>query len=97
MKFDCFDWGSGNKDKCRKHGVSIYEVESLFLKALSASPDLKHSKSEQRFRGAGTTSTGRHLFIIFTLRNKNDNLLIRPISARYMHKKEIKEYEKEIS
>jgi len=33
--------------------------------------------------------------MIFTLRRKNDELLIRPISARYMHKKEIEAYEKE--
>jgi hypothetical protein len=35
------------------------------------------------------------VFIIFTLRREGDELLIRPISARYMHKKEIEAYEKE--
>jgi len=35
------------------------------------------------------------VFIVFTLRRKGDELLIRPISARYMHKKEIDAYEKE--
>jgi uncharacterized DUF497 family protein len=31
MKFDGFDWDSGNRAKCQKHGVSIAEIESLFL------------------------------------------------------------------
>jgi hypothetical protein len=35
------------------------------------------------------------VFIVFTLRRKGEEALIRPISARYMHKKEIEAYEKE--
>ncbi len=35
------------------------------------------------------------MFIVFTLRRKGDEMLIRPSSARYMHKKEIDAYEKE--
>jgi uncharacterized protein len=35
------------------------------------------------------------VFIVFTIRRKGDELLIRPISARYMHQKEIEAYEKE--
>ena len=35
------------------------------------------------------------MFIVFTLRRKGDELLIRPIGAPYMHKKEIDAYEKE--
>jgi hypothetical protein len=38
---------------------------------------------------------GRGVFIVFTLRRKGDEVLIRPISARYMHKKEIEAYEEE--
>jgi uncharacterized DUF497 family protein len=50
---------------------------------------------KKRFRAIGRTEKGRGVFIIFTLRRKGDELLIRPISARYMHKKEIEAYEKE--
>lgn len=32
---------------------------------------------------------------MFTLRHKGDEVLIRPISDRYMHKKEIEAYEKD--
>ena len=32
---------------------------------------------------------------MFTLRQKGDEALIRPISARFMHKKEVDAYKKE--
>jgi uncharacterized DUF497 family protein len=52
-----------------------------------------------RKRNAGFTQwgngDGRRVFLVFTLRRKGDKQLIRPISARYMHKKEIESYEKE--
>ena len=35
------------------------------------------------------------MFIVFTFRRKGDEVLIRPVSARYMHKKETEAYEKE--
>lgn len=97
MEFDGFDWDYGNKNKCQKHGVSISEVESIFYKKPLVAPDIKHSDQEQRFRTIGITLEGRYLFTIFTLRKKNNLIFIRPISARYMHKKETKNYEKEIS
>ena len=35
------------------------------------------------------------MFIIFTWRNEHaDSALVRPISARYMHKSEVEAYEK---
>lgn len=33
------------------------------------------------------------MFVAFTFRNRNGEQLIRPISARYMHEKEAREYE----
>lgn len=51
--------------------------------------------SERRFRAIGYTDKGRGVFIVFTFRKKGDEVLIRPISARYMHKKEVDAYEKE--
>lgn len=41
----------------------------------------------------GTTSEGRYVFIAFTLRESELGILIRPISARYMHEREIRRYE----
>jgi hypothetical protein len=37
---------------------------------------------------------GRPLFVAFTLRTRDNRQLIRPISARFMHAKEIAAYEK---
>lgn len=90
-----FDWDRGNRAKCEKHGLSVEAVESLFARPLAILPDTAHSQQEKRLKAIGRTEKGRGVFIIFTLRRKNDELLIRPISARYMHKKEIEAYEKE--
>ena len=50
MKFDGFDWDSGNRAKCQKHGVLIAEIENLFLGKPLVAPDVLHSSKEQRFR-----------------------------------------------
>ena len=94
MQIDGFDWDQGNIDKCRKHGVSINEIESLFAGPTVILPDKQGSAREQRFRAIGTTPQRRPAFIVFTYRMTDDVVLIRPISARYMHKKEIESYEK---
>lgn len=70
-------------------------IESLFTREVAILPDTAHSQKERRFRAIGRTDKGRGVFIVFTLRRKRDEVLIRPISARYMHKKEIESYEKE--
>ncbi|HUA83141.1 MAG TPA: BrnT family toxin [Bryobacteraceae bacterium] len=90
-----FDWDKGNRAKCGKHGLSVSVIESLFTRALAILPDAAHSRSERRFRAIGRTEKGRGVFIVFTLRRKGDEVLIRPISARYMHREEIEAYEKE--
>ena len=51
--------------------------------------------TEERFVAVGRTAEGRPLFVTFTLRSRLGKQLIRPISARYMHRKEIEKYEKE--
>ncbi|MGO9864160.1 MAG: BrnT family toxin [Terriglobales bacterium] len=90
-----FEWDRGNQAKCEKHGLSIAAIESLFTHPLAILPDAAHSQREKRLRAIGRTDKGRAVFIVFTLRRKGEELLIRPISARYMHKKEIETYEKE--
>ena len=81
MKFDGFDWDSGNRAKCQKLGVSIAEIESLFSGSPLVAPDVLHSSKEQRFRAVGRTMKKRPLFIVFTLRNNGETLLIRPIEC----------------
>lgn len=94
LKVTNFDWDDGNAAKCKKHGLSIAQVESLFdSDELFVAPDIKHSGSEQRLFAVGILSNGRHAFVAFTYRKEK----IRPISARYMHQKERLQYEKIIA
>jgi uncharacterized protein len=58
-------------------------------------PDEAHSQDETRLRAIGKDQTGRHVFIVFAIRSRAENTFIRPISARFMHSKEIAHYEKE--
>ena len=90
-RIDGFDWDVGNREKCQKHGLSIEDVEH----ALSAGTMIERdpSPSEARYRAVGMTGTGRHAFIVFTLRGRGGRVLIRPVSARYMHAREVRRYE----
>ena len=92
-----FDWDDGNRAKCEKHGVSIAEIEALFVSGPRVAPDPKHSADEDRLIAVGKTSAGRPLFVAFTMRTKEGRRLIRPVTARYMHAREIAAYEKESS
>jgi uncharacterized DUF497 family protein len=90
-----FDWDRGNRGKCQKHGVSILEIEDLFTHSPRIAPDPRHSADEDRLIAVGRTNAGRPVFVAFTMRTKNERRLIRPVTARYMHAKEIAAYEKE--
>jgi len=83
----------GNRAKCRKHGVSVGEIEGLFLDGDPiVLPDHRHSGSERRLLAVGQTAGGRNLYVVFTLRWAGERVQLRPISARYMHAKEIRTY-----
>ena len=91
-----FDWDGGNEEKCLTHGVSIGEIETLFHSTVMILPDDAHSTdTEERRLAIGKTRRGRHILVAFTLRERDEETLIRPISARYMHREEIEHYEKE--
>jgi uncharacterized DUF497 family protein len=95
MEFSGFDWDRDNLEKCQKHGISAEVIESVFDRPVAILPDETHSRTEQRLRAIGKTAERRAIFVVFTLRRRGDDILIRPISARYMHDKEVKSYEKE--
>jgi uncharacterized protein len=90
-----FDWEEGNRAKCQRHGLSPAEVEALFDRPLLIIPDEAHSQDERRLRAIGKTTRGRSVFLVFTVRERGGKRLIRPITARYMHRKEVISYEKE--
>lgn len=95
LRVSGFDWDEGNREKCQEHGVPMTEIEDLFAHSPQIAPDPKHSMDEDRSIAVGRTSTGRPVFVAFTIRTKNQRRLIRPVTARYMHAKEIATYEKE--
>jgi uncharacterized DUF497 family protein len=90
--FECigFDWDKDNLFKnWEKHKVSASECEQAFFnRPLVTRSDSGHSHNEVRFYALGQSDTGRHLFIVFTLRGN----LIRIISARDMKRKERNAY-----
>jgi uncharacterized DUF497 family protein len=97
LRVSGFDWDEGNRRKCQQHGLSILEIEALFANGPRVAPDPKHSAAEDRLIAVGRGKTGRPIFVAFTLRAKGKVCLIRPVTARYMHSKEIEAYEKESS
>jgi uncharacterized protein len=95
LEFKGFDWDEGNGTKnLAKHGVSKEAIETFFGGSQTVSHDPKHSHKEQRYLAVGVTSEGRWMLVSFTIRNKAGVRLLRPISARYMHAREVKDYEK---
>jgi len=90
-----FDWDDGNRAKCQKHGLSVEQIEAIFADNPRTAPDPKHSDVEDRLIAIGRTRAGRPVFVAFTVRNKSGNRFIRPVTARYMHAKEVAAYEKE--
>ena len=94
LRSDGFDWDDGNCEKCVKHGVSVASIEDLFSRTVAIVAD--PTAGEERFRAVGQTAAGRSVLLVFTWRERNGLRLIRPISARYMHKREILAYEEEI-
>jgi hypothetical protein len=97
MKVSGFDWDEANHGKCQKHGVSIEEIEAVLTGSARVAPDLAHSADEDRFIAVGRTAAGRAIFVAFTFRHKGRKRLIRPVSARYMHRRESEAYDKESS
>ena len=91
MKISGFEWDAGNWPKCGKHGVSRLEIEQVFKGTPAVMPD--PHPDEPRVRAIGKTQAGRSVFLVFMLRKSAEETLLRPISARYMHQKEIDHYE----
>lgn len=65
-----FDWDTGNRAKCQKHGVPIAEIEAPFMGNPRIASDPRHSHDEDRMIAVGRTSVGRPVFVAFTLRGK---------------------------
>lgn len=93
-KIKGFQWDKGNVDKSyQKHGITPNRAEEVFLdRNLGIERDIKHQEIEDRYIAIGKTSSGRILFVVFTLRKNK----IRIISARSANEKERRKYETSI-
>lgn len=74
--------------------MAIEIIEEFFRGDVRIIGDESHSKTEERFIAFGRTSNDRPIFIGFTYRQAEVGFLIRPITARFMHRKEVEQYEK---
>lgn len=94
-KVQGFQWDAGNGRKSAdKHAVSQSEAEQIFFnEPLLLVADARHSRSEQRLHAIGRTEDGRILHVTFTLRD--EDRLIRVISARDASRKERTRYEQD--
>jgi uncharacterized DUF497 family protein len=93
IRVDGFEWDKGNIEKCQTHGMTPAEIEQVFDNVVQIAGDAAHSQDEARQLLIGRTLANRPAFVVFTLRRHDERLLIRPLSARYMHARELKRYE----
>ncbi|TSA04312.1 MAG: BrnT family toxin [Methylococcus sp.] len=93
MKFAGFEWDEGDWLKFSKHGVTHREIEYVLLQEPAVMPD--PNPDEPRMRAIGKTEAGRYVFLVFMLRKVGSQTRLRPISARYMHNKEVDRYEEQ--
>jgi len=89
------DWDEGNWPKCGKHGLTKEDVQAVFAGSPVIFPGRISATSELRRYAVGRNSEDRYVFIVFTVRHKDGADYIRPISARFMHEKEVKDYERQ--
>ncbi len=87
-----FIWDEGNREKPKKHGLTLTETEEAFFDEQSVIfEDWKHSTTlEQRITLLGKTKKGRLLNITYTIRENK----VRVITARPINRKEVSLYEK---
>ena len=96
MEVAGFDWDQANTSKCLSHGLSIKEIEALFRSTPRVAPDPSHWATEDRLIAIGH-SKKRPAAVrgFYDADEKAGRRLIRPISARYMRAREIRNYEAE--
>jgi uncharacterized DUF497 family protein len=87
-------WDAGNLEKCQKHGVTVSEIEHTLDTDPFIVPDYEPSEHEDRNIAVGFNRSGRPVLVVFTIRQVGDQEVVRPLSARYMHRKEIERYER---
>ena len=79
-----FDWDPiKNRENLRKHGVR-FEAASLIFEDpwILSRKDISHDDAEERYNALGEIASGVILFVVFTLRQRDEGEITRLISAR---------------
>jgi uncharacterized DUF497 family protein len=95
--FSGFDWDDGNRSKCQKHGMTIAEIEHVLIHHSTLLVPSPKGDGEARIMAIGRTPRGRLAMVVFTPRIRQGAVLLRPLSARFMHLREARKYGKEVS
>ena len=95
MQINGFDWDEGNWPKCAKHGVSKQDIETALTGKVKIYEDPTSPINEQRYRAIGLNDAGRRVLVVFCIRRRTGQPVLRPISARFMHQKEVSYYEQQ--
>lgn len=93
MKVDGFDWDRGNWPVCARHGLTRAEIESVFVGELTVFDDPDVRRNQARYKAIGSSMSGQPVFVVFRMSRFGRLSLVRPISARYMRRKEVRYYE----
>ena len=93
MVIEGFIWFTDIIDKIEgKHGLKVYEVESVFSrKPIFSKIEKGHIKGENLYRALGQIDSGRYISVFFIYKTTREALVI---SARAMTEKERKNYAK---
>jgi len=92
-----FDWDEKKAESnLKKHGISFSEAQSVFDDdAARLIPDPDHSKGEERFILLGISCSLKILVVVHCYRDQDS--VIRLISARKATKSEAKQYKEFLS
>ena len=91
-----FDWDDGNRSKCQKHGMTTAQIEHVVTHHSTLLVPSPKGSGEARIMAIGRTPEGRAAMVVFTPRTKRGETVLRPISARFMHRREARKYEQEV-
>jgi uncharacterized DUF497 family protein len=90
-----FEWDPvKNRENLRKHGVRFETAKLVFEDPwIISRKDISHDQAEERYNALGEIAAGAILFVVFTVREKDDVETIRLISARAASTQERRFYE----
>jgi len=89
------DWDPvKNRENLRKHGVRFETASLVFADPwILSRKDISHDDAEERFNALGEIAPGVVLFVVFTWRQRDEDEIIRLISARAASAHEKRTYE----